>query len=324
MPAAILTEGAPATARVTIVIPSYDGRPLLERYLPSIVSQGTDVVVVDDGSSDGTAEWLAAEYPQVRVAVQENAGVSAALNRCLSEARAAEFALVLNNDVELTPGFVDALVATLDAHPEAGSACGKMLDALDRTVLDGAGDVVRWSGACWRRGHGELDVGQYDSAEEVISPCGAAALYRGAALRDVGGFDARFVAYLEDVDWGLRAQLRGWTCRYNPAAVCFHEGSATTLRGGVSDHHARLLRRNGLLLPLKDFPAAALLRYWPRILWHNLGWLRGSLRDGTGRAHLRAWRDAVGVLPEFLRARREVQRACHAGAAALARVITSD
>ena len=139
-------------------------------------------------------------------------------------------------------------------------------------------------------------MGQYDLAEEVISPCGGAALYRGAALRDVGGFDARFVAYLEDVDWGLRAQLRGWTCRYNPAAVCSTKAGHDAARRRKRPD-ARLLRRNGLLLPLKVFPAAALLRYWPRILWHNLGWLRGSLRDGTGRAHLRAWRDAVGGSP---------------------------
>src|SRR3954470_452850 len=175
--------------RVCIAIPTYDGRALLERYLPSVVGQGADVVVVDDGSSDGTSSWLASAYPGVRVVVQENAGVSAAMNRCLAEAAGYEFVLLLNNDVELADGFVDALVAALDGHPEAGSACGKMLDALDRGVLDGAGDVVRWSGACWRRGHGERDAGQYDTAEEVISPCGGAALYRGAALRDVGGFD---------------------------------------------------------------------------------------------------------------------------------------
>lgn len=311
-------------SRVTIAIPTYDGRALLERYLPSVAAQGADVVVIDDGSRDGTPEWLASAYPSVRVVVQANAGVTAAMNRCLEEARDAEFVLLLNNDVELTPGFVDTLVAALDAHPEAGSACGKMLDAADRSVLDGAGDVVRWSGACWRRGHGERDAGQYDAPEAVISPCGGAALYRRAALDDVGAFDADFVAYLEDVDWGLRAQLRGWSCRYEPRAVCYHEGSATTEREGVSERHALLLRRNGVLLPVKDFPAGAWLRHWPRFLVHHLGWLRGSMREGLGRVHLRAWAQALGMLPRFLAKRREIQRARRIGVAELDRVITTD
>jgi GT2 family glycosyltransferase len=308
--------------RVCIAIPTYDGRELLARYLPSVVAQDAEVVVVDDGSGDGTAEWLAAEHPDVRVVRQANAGVSAALNRCLEEGAGAEYVLLLNNDVELTPGFATTLADALDRHPEAGSACGKMLTTADRSVLDGAGDVVRWSAACWRRGHGERDDGRFDTPEEVLSPCGGAAMYRQDALSDVGHFDADFVAYFEDVDWGLRAQLRGWSCRYEPAAVCFHEGSTTTDR--APDRHAALMWRNSLLLPLKDFPAGAWLRHWPRIAWHNLGWLRGSIREGRGRLHLRAWWQALRVAPGFLRKRREIQRGRRVGLAELDRVITTD
>jgi len=249
-----------------VTIPTYDGRDLLDVILPSVVSQvirgELEIIVVDDGSRDGTPRYLADSWPEVRVVVQENAGVTAAMNRCLIEARG-EYIALLNNDLELAPGFLELLASELDQHPEAGSACPKMLDFHDRGLLDGAGDVMRWSGACWRRGHAQRDRGQYDRHEPVISACGGAAMYRRCAVEKVGPFDPDFVAYLEDVDWGVRAQLRGWSCLYVPGASCFHMGSATTDRPSLNARHALLLRRNGLILTLKTFPASALVLHLP-------------------------------------------------------------
>jgi GT2 family glycosyltransferase len=313
--------------RISVTIPTYDGRELLDVVLPSVVAQEArgevEIVVVDDGSSDGTARHLAERWPQVRVVVQPNAGVSAAMNRCLEEA-SGDYVALLNNDVELAPGFLELLAGELEAHPEAGSACGKMLDFADREIIDGAGDVMRWSGACWRRAHGERDRGQVDRREPVLSACGGAAMYRRATVLEVGPFDADFVAYLEDVDWGVRAQLRGWTCRYVPEARCFHMGSVTTGRAQLSARHAMLLRRNGVLLTLKTFPASALVVHLPRIAVHNLGWFAGSVRDGLGRAHLVAWGQAVRMLPATLRKRRAIQRRRTIGRRELGAVVTTD
>ena len=310
-----------------MTIPTYDGRDLLDVVLPSVVAQEVagelEIVVVDDGSTDGTAEHLAREWPQVRVVVQPNSGVSAAMNRCLAEARG-DFVALLNNDLELAPGFLEALAGELDRHPEAGSACGKMLDYAARDVVDGAGDVMRWSGACWRRGHGELDTGQFERSEAVISACGGAAMYRRRAIDDVGPFDADFVAYLEDVDWGVRAQLRGWTCRYVPEARCFHMGSVTTDRPELSRRHALLLRRNGVLLTLKTFPASALVVHLPRIVFFNLSWLVGSVRDGIGTTHFAAWGEVLRMLPATLRKRRAIQRGRTVGRRELGRAVTTD
>ena len=94
-------------------------------------------------------------------------------------------------------------------------------------VLDGAGDIVTWYGATWRRGHGEPDDGQYDEPGVVASPCAARRL-SPPCTRGGGGFDERFFAYLEDADWGLRAQLAGWPCLWVPAAVAYHLGGATS------------------------------------------------------------------------------------------------
>jgi len=310
-----------------VTIPTFDGRDLLDVILPSVFAQELsgelEVIVVDDGSSDGTPEHLALRWPQVRVVVQPNAGVSAAMNRCLAEARG-EYIALLNNDLELAPGFLESLASELDAHPRAGSAGGKMLDFARRDVIDGAGDVMRWSGACWRRGHGERDAGQFDRGEAVLSACGGAALYRRAAVRDVGSFDSDFVAYFEDVDWGVRAQLRGWSCRYVPQARCFHMGSATTDRPALGARHAMLLRRNGVLLTLKTFPLDALVLHLPKIVLHNAGWMRGSVREGLGRAHLRAWADVLAMLPRTLRKRRSIQRGRRVGRRELGAAITTD
>ncbi len=314
-------------ARLTVAIPTYNRRDLMEVVLPPVLAQSLDaeidVVVIDDGSDDGTADHVRERWPQVRVVEQENQGISAAMNRCLDEGRGSDYVALLNNDVELAPGWAAAIVTALESDPKAGSATAKMLDYTRRDVLDGAGDEMRWSGGCWRRGHGEPDHGQYDRQEYVLSPCGGAAVYRRAAIDEVGGFDSDFVAYYEDVDWGLRAQLLGWRCLYVPAAVCFHMGSASTDASPRKDYFAFLLRRNGFFLILKDFPARAIVRGLPAIVRHHLGWFADSVRKGLGLWHLRAFASALRMAPKMLRKRRAIQRSRRVDLAYLDTVVTT-
>jgi hypothetical protein len=139
----------------------------------------------------------------------------------------------------------------------------------------------------------------------VASPCAGAALYRRRALEEVGGFDERFFAYLEDADWGLRAQLAGWRCTWVPAAVAYHLGGATSRRMG--DLETELIARNTLALVLKSFPAGRLLAWSPLILGYQAYTLARALGRGSWRAVLRGWAGAVHHLPGTLRARREVR-----------------
>ena len=173
-------------------------------------------------------------------------------------------------------------------------------------VLDGAGDVVTWYGATWRRGHGEPDRGQYDEPGLVASPCAGAALYRRRALEEVGPFDERFFAYLEDADWGLRAQLAGWPCRWVPGAVAYHLGGATSRRMG--DLETELIARNTLALVLKSFPAWRLVMWSPLFFAYQARVLGQAVGRGSWRAVLRGWSAALRGLPETLRARGEVRR----------------
>jgi GT2 family glycosyltransferase len=166
--------------------------------------------------------------------------------------------------------------------------------------------VLLRSSAVINRGAGELDDGQYDEAEAVFGACAGAALYRRAAFDLVGGFDESYFAYLEDVDWAMRAQLAGLDARYEPAAVAYHMGGATTRRR--SHFYGRLQRRNQVLLVVKTFPAGLIARHGWRIVATHVLWLVASVRDGMLREHLGAWREVLALLPATLRRRRAVQR----------------
>lgn len=294
---------------LAIVMPNYNGRELLAEMLPSIAAQTlapSEVIVVDDCSEDDSLAYLQQHWPQVRViALAQRSGVTVALNACLSAA-GTELVGLFNNDMALQPDCLAELVAELDRHPEAGSATPKMLDYSERTVLDGAGDLLSWRGGGRRRGHGERDRGQYERAEDVFGPCGGAALFRRAALERVGIFDEAYHAYYEDIDWAFRAQLLGFRCRYVPSAVLFHRGSATLGRG-MSEFNGYHLWRNPLWLIAKCYPGATLARHAPSLLRGQAGNLYTALRARRLRTWARAMRDGLAGLPTALAKRREIQ-----------------
>ncbi len=296
--------------QLTVVVLNYNGRPLLETMLASIVRQtceGFRTVVVDNGSSDDSLDFLAVHWPTVTVlALKENVGVTAALNMALRSA-ASEYVALFNNDMELERDCLEEMMRELLLHPEAGSTTPKMLDFADRAMLDGAGDMLNWRGGGHRRGHGTPDVGQYDRAEEVFGPCGGAALYRRTALDLVGGFDEAYFAYYEDIDWAFRAQLLGFRCRYVPSAVLYHRGSATLGRG-MSEFNGYHLWRNPIWLIVKCYPAGALLRHAPALMRGQAGNLSTALREGRLRTWMRSMRDGLAGLPAAVRKRREIQR----------------
>jgi GT2 family glycosyltransferase len=206
-----------------IVIPTWNGRALLERCLPTVVGQGR-VIVVDNGSQDGTAELLATRFPDVRVvAFPENRGFAAAVNAGIA-AGDAQAVVLVNNDVECDERFVAALAEAVHADG-VGMAAGLLL-VPGRERIDSYGVEVdrtlsafpRFAGAPW-------PTGLHDRG--LAMPSGGAAAYRREALHAVGGFDERVFAYMEDVDLGLRLQAAGWRCACAPDATGVHLGSAS-------------------------------------------------------------------------------------------------
>ena len=311
---------------VSVVIPTWNGRAMLDLALDSLDRQSLtplEVIVVDNGSTDGTVEHLRERRPEVEVvALAENAGFAAGVNRGLERARG-EYVALVNNDVELHPDCLRELAAALERDAGAASAASKMLRFDDRSVIDATGDTLRWSGVALQRGQGERDTGQYDRPERVFSACAGAALYRRSAFAAVGMFDEAFFAYLEDVDWGFRAQLAGHGCAYVPTAIAYHVGSASTRREGKPDpFFYGLPRRNDVWLVLKNYPAGALLRAAPLLLVNHAGLVYVAIRDGMARAHFAALRAAVAGLPRVLRQRRAIQAARRVGRRELDPLIT--
>ena len=311
---------------LSVAVLSYDGRHLLEVILPSLARQrfrDFEVIVVDNGSRDDSIAWLRRAWPQVEiVSLPENVGVTAALNVCARAGRG-ELVGLFNNDLELEPECLGELVAALREHPEAGWAGAKLRDFERRETIDGAGDVFTWAATGGRRGHGERDVGQYDEPRAIFGACGGAALYRRSALAQVGEFDEDFFAFYEDVDWNLRAQLAGFSCRYVPSAVVYHMGSATIGRG-LSDFTRYHLWRNTLWIVAKDLPASALARHAPQLLLGQLVNLAVAVRDRKLPIWLRVWRDALRGMPRMLSKRRAVQARRRVSGSALERVVGAD
>ncbi len=309
----------------TLVVLNYDGRGLLDTCLSSVVTQRCpypfEVVVVDNGSHDGSAEHVRTRWPEVRVVVlAENVGVTAALNVMVQAARG-EFVALLNNDVELDSSWLALLVETLEAHPGAATAAGKLLSFHERSVIDRAGDELRWSSAAFGRGAGQPDHGQFDEAAEVFSVGGAAALYRRAAFVRVGPFDPDFFAYLEDVDWGFRARLAGYGARYEPRALGYHLGGATL--GAITPFSLYHLRRNQLWLVAKNYPLTSLVRHAPEVFAFNVHAVAMAVRQRRLRLVLAAYRDALRASRAVLRKRRTIQRARAIGSRELERVMRS-
>lgn len=297
-------------ARVTVVIPNWNGEQLLGLCLGSLRDQafrGFETIVVDSGSGDGSLDFVAENYPEVRtIALGENRGFAGAVNAGI-EASATEFVALLNNDTEQDPGWLGALVSAAEGHPECGLFASKLVDFHDREVLDGAGDALRLSGLPYRLGHGERDRGQFDAPGHVFGACAAAALYRKSLFDDIGLFDEDFVSYCEDGDLSFRAQLAGYRCFYAPEAVVYHMGSAST-GGKRSETATRLGTRNSLSLLVKDLPLSAVMHILPFFAFGQLARLVTAAATGSLGAHLEGLAGTWRHLPLMLEKRARIQK----------------
>jgi N-acetylglucosaminyl-diphospho-decaprenol L-rhamnosyltransferase len=281
--------------RPAIYIPTYDGRERLGRALRSLEGQSrpADVVVVDNGSTDGTAELVHEEFAAVTLLeLGENLGFGPALNRAVAE-HPGDPVILLNNDAEAEPRFVEAL---LDAAAE-GAECvaGVLTQEAAPGLIDSAGVVADRTLMGFDYLHGE-PLGAAANAPDPLGPTGGAALYRLAAFEAAGGFDERIFLYYEDLDLALRMRAAGARCRLAAGARAVHAYSAS-LGAGSGEKYARsgwsrgyMLRRYGVMS--RPRPAARALAAEAAICAGQL------VKDRTAaglRGRLRGWRDAVGL-----------------------------
>lgn len=300
-----------ARPRIDIIIPTFNGRELLDGCLRAVRAQNYrdfSTTVVDDGSTDGTASFVMTEFPEVRlVARKRNGGLARACNAGIA-ATSADLVALLNNDTEPEPGWLGALVEALDAEPAAGSAASKLLLFDRRDTLHSAGDSLAVSGMPINRGVWEADAGQYDRETTVFGPCAAAALYRRTMLDSLsagtaGPFDEDLFMYCEDVDLNWRAQRAGYSSIYVPAARVYHRLSATG-GGGLASYYTA---RNTLLVLMKNCPSALFRRYWREMLRAQVrraGEALAHWRGAEARATLRGLLAGLLLVPRFARKRR--------------------
>ncbi len=288
---------------VAVVVPNFNGEAWLPGVLASLAAQRcapAEVLVVDDGSTDGSLRLLAERHPGVRVlALGDNGGFARAANAGIGAVTTPAVALV-NTDVELAPDWLEHALAPL-ADPRVASVATKLVQLSDPGILDDAGDVLRRDGVAEQRGRFERDTGRWDTPGEVFSACAGAAVYRRSALLAAGGFDERLGTYLEDVDLGLRLRLAGWTCAWAPEAVARHAGGATAA-GALAAGVGAWVQRNTLLIVARAFP----VRWLPLVVYRQLSWAVASRRAGRG-TWLAGTRMALPLLPAFLRERRRLR-----------------
>jgi GT2 family glycosyltransferase len=293
-------------ALISVVILNYNGMRFLDRCLASIQDQtyaDLEVIIVDNASQDGSAEYVQSRYPWVKVIInQENLGFAEGTNVGIRQARG-EYIFTLNNDTWIEERFIEHLAKPI-AEKDVGMCASKMLFPDGR--INSTGICISRSGAAWDRGMFQQDKGQYNHCEEVFGPCAGAALYRKAMLDEIGLFDEDFFLYMEDVDLAFRGRLAGWKCIYVPEAVVYHHHGGTA--GTGSDLSVYYGNRNVIWYVVKDFPTRILLTSLPFILARNLALIPYYALRGQGRVILKSKLDALRGVPGMIRKRRHVLR----------------
>jgi len=291
---------------------NWNGLRFIEACLAALQAQDyrpIETIVVDNGSTDGSLELLERRRDIRLIRNGRNLGFAAANNAALEQATG-EFVLLLNADATLEPGYVSTLTAALRRDPRLGSATGKLLRPAApgaARLIDSTGHVMFRNDWAADRGQDQPDGPGYEKGGEVFGVCAAAGLYRRAMLDDVmvDGqiLDASFFAYLEDVDLGWRAQLRGWRSVYEPSALATHYRSGTG--GRFSVEIQRHIFKNRLLMIVKNDGGPGLVWRFPGIVAFTaakllLGTLRSPAFAGT------VWQ-TVRALPQARRQRRQIQ-----------------
>jgi len=266
---------------IAAVVPVHNRSDLLSRLLDTIRAQSVgfaEVIVVDNASTDNARE-IARNFGCTVIEMPENAGFARAVNVGWQTANA-DWIAILNSDVELDPLWAERL---LGASQAVSFAAGMILNAANRSVIDGTYDLVSRSGCAWRAGNGERAPDKSGRAVPIHIAPATACMFRRTALQRLGGFDERFGSYLEDVDLGLRCVREGIHGVFVPAALAWHHGSATL--GRWNPAVVRLISRNQLLLVSRHYDRRLFWScLWP-ILAGQLLWGVVALRHGT----LLAW-----------------------------------
>jgi GT2 family glycosyltransferase len=280
----------------SVIVPNWNGKEFIVPCLDSLLRSDFnhfEIIVVDNGSTDGSQALLREKYPHVRlIALDRNYGFARACNEGI-RAATAEIVCLLNNDIEVDQHWLSEIKAAMDRHPECGMGTSKMFFHDKRDVLYNTGDTFSITCKGGGRGLGEKDNSQYEKEEYVFGACAGAGIYRKKIFGDIGLFDEDFFIFSEDVDLNLRANYFGYKCIYIPTAKVYHRGTATV--GFHSDRHVFLFTRNDLYVLLKNYGLRDFVTHCAALVKARFILIRETSRAGQGAVVFRAWLSFLGT-----------------------------
>ena len=308
---------------VSVIVVNWNGKAYLGECLESLRSQkffDFEIIVVDNGSTDGSTELVRSHFPECLLIQNPfNYGFARGNNQGIEKAKGRYIAL-LNNDAQAESDWLGELVKAAEKDPRIGMVASKIYLQGGRKIIDNVGHLIYRDGLNRGRGRLEVDRGQFDQKEEVFFPSGCAALYRREMLEEIGLFDEDFFAYGDDTDLGLKGRLAGWKCLYVPTAVVSHRYSQSS--GSYSPFKAFYVERNRVWIAVKYFPLPLLLMSpiytLLRFLFQGYGALTGKGAAGRftkeySSSHLlkillKSYSSAIQGLPMMWRKRKAVKK----------------
>ena len=294
---------------ISVIIVNWNGKHFLEDCLCAMRRQtfrDFEAILVDNGSADGSVEYVRTQFPEIQVlALPQNLGFTGGNIAGYEQARG-KMVVLLNNDTEAHPRWLEEIYRASQTYPDAGSFASKMMYFDDRGRVENCGFDLGTAGATVDLGRNEPDGPAWTQPRKVFGGCGGAVAYRRRMLEDIGFLDPEFFMTYEDADLSFRAQLRGYECVYIPGAIVYHRYRATNSKSPSRQvFHSQ---RNIEFVYLKNMPLGLILRSIPQRLLYELGAAIYFSKEGTGFAFLKAKLDVLRCLPEILRKRREIQR----------------
>src|SRR6266567_2668190 len=293
---------------ISVIIPNWNGKDFLKDCLCAMRRQtfrDFETILVDNGSTDGSAEYVRTQFPEMQLlALPENLGFTGA-NIAGHAQATGSLIVLLNNDTEAHPNWLEEIHRASQVYPDAGSFASKMMYFDERSRVENCGFDMGIAGATVDLGRDEPDGPEWTQPRKVFGASGGAVAYRRKMLDEIGFLDPEFVMIYEDADLSFRAQLRGYECVYVPGASVYHRYRVTI--GKAPARQVFYSQRNIEFMYLKNMPLVLILESLPQRVLYELGAAIYFSKKGNGSAFLRAKLDVLKCLPSILRKRSEIQ-----------------
>jgi hypothetical protein len=303
---------------VSVIIVNYNGRRWLEGCLAAVGAQtdagGVEVILVDNGSSDGSVDLVRERFAHVRVHVADRNLGFAAGNNAGARLAQGSYLAILNNDTVVQPGWLAALKRPFETDSSIGLSTSRIVYLDDPSIVDSAGDGYLRAGGAFKRFHGQ-PAARAGEAADVFGACGAAFMIRRGLFEDLHGFDEDFFMVYEDVDLSFRARARGYRCVYVPDAIVWHAGSGSL--GRLSPSAVFYGQRNLEWTYVKNMPWRLLLQSLPNHLLFDVAAALRFLAAGLFGPYLKGKLAAMAGIPAVMRKRAQAERDRRANASEL-------